>query len=368
MENKTVIKVLNNRVRNSRRVRVIFLILLAAVTGFLCYLIARPFLMPVIAALVFAVVFAPLHRRILAVIKRRSLASLVSTLAVLLLIIVPAFALGAAVRNELLQVYRELSEQTGRDGGWIAYLTRAADSLTLWLGRYVDISDIDLKKELTGRVQQASSYLLRQAADTAGGLLTFIVNGVVTFFTLFFLFRDGRKLYRRLAVITPLRQSQIRALTTKVSKTITASMYGGLAVAAVQGSLTGLAFWLLGLPSPVLWGAATSIFSFIPLIGSATVWVPAVIFLLLGGHWIKGLLLLGWGAGVVGMSDNFVRPYVISEQVDFHPLYIFFALLGGVQAFGFMGLFIGPVVVAVAEGIFYLLREELRSIREELEQ
>lgn len=345
----------------NRRTRIIFLVVLGAIAGWFCYLIARPFLLPVIGALVFSVIFAPLHRRIQIHVRRSNLAALISTILVLLIIVIPAFLLGAAIRRELVDVYHELSQQTDRNGGWIQYLSNAADSISLWLGRYVDISEIDLRKELMSRVQQASSYLLRQAADTAGGLLSFIVNGVVTFFTLFFLFRDGRSLYRRIAVITPLRADQIERLTRRVGKTITASMYGGLAVAVVQGGLTALAFWTLGLPSPILWGAATSIFSFIPIIGSAAIWLPAAVFLIIGGHFIKGILLIAWGAGVVGMSDNIVRPYVISEQVDFHPLYVFFALLGGVQAFGIMGIFIGPVMVAIAEGILSLIREELRQ-------
>jgi predicted PurR-regulated permease PerM len=190
---------------------------------------------------------------------------------------------------------------------------------------------------------------------------------VIAFFTLFFLFRDGRSVYRRLAVMTPLRPAQVERLASDVSKTVTASMYGGLAVAATQGLLTGLAFWALGVSSPILWGMAAAIFSFVPFIGSTAIWLPAAIILIISGHWIKGLILIGWGAGVVGMADNVIRPYVISGQVNFHPLYIFFALLGGVQAFGILGLFIGPVVLAIAQALFSLFREELREIRAESE-
>jgi predicted PurR-regulated permease PerM len=118
-----------------------------------------------------------------------------------------------------------------------------------------------------------------------------------------------------------------------------------------------LGFWVLGLPSPLLWGLVTALFSLVPIIGSAAVWGPAVIILAIGGHWWKALILLIWGAVVVGQIDTLIRPYVISGRVKLHTLLIFFALLGGVEAFGVMGLFIGPVVLSVTLVILEMLRE-----------
>jgi predicted PurR-regulated permease PerM len=137
-------------------------------------------------------------------------------------------------------------------------------------------------------------------------------------------------------------------------------MYGMVAVALAQGLLLGLAFWFLRLPSPVLWGVITAIISLIPLVGSVIVWLPAAVILIVNGSWVKGLVLIGWGAGVVSLADNIVRPYVISKAGDFHPLLVFFALLGGVQAFGLIGLFVGPVVLAAGQALFDLLKEESR--------
>ncbi len=175
-------------------------------------------------------------------------------------------------------------------------------------------------------------------------------------------------MWRRLAAIIPLSPVQLEKLTIGVSRTITASMYGGLAVAIAQGLLLGLAFWVLGLPSPALWGMTTAIFSFVPFIGSGAIWLPAAIILMLTGHPVKGLILLAWGAGVVGLADNVVRPLVISEQMRFHPLYVFFALLGGVQAFGVIGLFVGPVALALAEALFSLIREEAHTQKDEVKK
>ncbi len=348
---------------NHQRSRLIFLTVLGAITCWFLYLIAEPFLKPVFIAIVFAIVFFPFHARIQKDIRNQNLAALLSTLLVLLVIIAPTVLLGTAIRSELTDAYQSLSLRTAQSGGWVPYLLQLSDWMKEWVGRYVDVSQYDLRGELLKWLEQVSSFLLKQLTGAAGNLVSFLVNGVLAFFTLFFLFRDGRRVLRRMSVMTPLRPAQIEKLTGEVGKTITASMYGGLAVATAQGILTGLAFWALGLASPILWGIAAAIFSFVPFIGSSIVWLPASIFLILSGNWVKGLFLLGWGAGVVGMADNVIRPYVISGHVKFHPLYIFFSLLGGVQAFGILGLFIGPVIVAIAQALFSLIREELREMK-----
>jgi predicted PurR-regulated permease PerM len=350
---------------NQQRSRIIFLAVLGVITGWFLYLIAEPFLKPVFIAIVFAIVFFPFHARIQRGIRNQNLAALLSTLLVLLVIIVPAVLLGNAIRNELTEAYQSLSLLSAQSGGWVPYLLQLSDRVKGFVGGYIDVSQFDPRSELLGWLEQVSSFLLKQLSGAAGNLVSFIVNGALAFFTLFFLFRDGRRVLRRISVITPLRPAQIDRLTGEVGKTITASVYGGLAVAIAQGILTGSAFWALGLASPILWGIAAAIFSFVPLIGSSVIWLPAAVFLIVSGHWIKGLILLGWGAGIVGMVDNFVRPIVIGRHVKFHPLYIFFSLLGGVQAFGILGLFIGPVVVAIAQALFSLIREEIREMKAE---
>ncbi len=329
-------------------------------TAWFCYLIAKPFLKPIFFALILAIIFYPFYGRVHRLVSSRNWAAFISTLLVLLTILIPATLLGVAIRRDLAEVYQTLSAQSNPDGGVGLYLLHVIERFTGWLGKYLDLSQFNLRATLLERLQEASSVFLRQAASVVGNLFSLAVDGIVAFITLFFLFRDGRALYRRLAVITPLRPDQVERLTSDISKVITASMYGGLAVAAVQGALTSLAFWVLGLASPILWGVAAAIFSFVPLVGSSLVWLPASILLIVTGQWPKGLVLIAWGAGIVGMADNVIRPYVISGQMKFHPLYIFFALFGGVQVFGILGLFVGPVVLAIAYGVFGLIREEIR--------
>ena len=128
-------------------------------------------------------------------------------------------------------------------------------------------------------------------------------------------------------------------------------------VIVVGGGLAGLACTIRLAEQ----GLDVDLFSMVPVIGSAAVWVPAAIILIISGHWGKGLILLAWGAAVVGQADNVVRPYVISQRSNMHPLLVFFTLLGGVQAFGVMGIFVGPVILSVAIVVFDMLRETFRQ-------
>ncbi len=334
-----------------------FLLALSAIALYFCYVIARPFLSPVFLAVMMAIVFHPVHARIQAHIHGRNTAALISTILVLLALIVPAVGLGAVVSQEIRGLYQLLNQRSAAQGGWNPWVMHAMERLANWAGTYVDLSTFDLRGALLRWLEQISRSLLSWGAWAASNIISFVADAVITLFTLFFLFREGGSMREHAATVLPLNAAQVERLFTGLSNSIVANVYGCLAVGVAQGSLASLAFWVLGLPSPVLWGLVTALFSLIPIIGSAAVWGPAVIILVIGGHWWKALILLGWGAGIAGQVDTLVRPYVISERVKLHTLLVFFALLGGVEAFGVMGLFIGPVVLSVTLVVLEMLRE-----------
>jgi predicted PurR-regulated permease PerM len=304
-----------------------------------------------------AIVFHPVHARIQAHIHSRNTAALISTIFVLLALIVPAVGLGVAVSHEIRGLYQTLNERSAAQGGWNPWVMHAMDRLASWAGRYVDLSSFDLRGALLPWLEQISRSLLSRGAWAAGNIISFVADAVITLFTLFFLFREGRSMRGHAETFLPLNAAQVERLFTGLSNSIVANVYGCLAVGVAQGTLASLAFWVLGLPSPLLWGLVTALFSLVPIIGSAAVWGPAVIILAIGGHWWKALILLIWGAVVVGQIDTLIRPYVISGRVKLHTLLIFFALLGGVEAFGVMGLFIGPVVLSVTLVVLEMSRE-----------
>jgi predicted PurR-regulated permease PerM len=334
-----------------------FLIGVAGLALYLCYRIAEPFLSPIFAAVALAIVFYPLHARIESVIRRPNVAATLSTTLVMLVVAIPAVFLGMAVTRELGGLYQSLSEKSAAQGGLSPFLMHLMQAPFRLVGRYIDLSQIDVRSTLLQWLDQISRYLVSFGARAVSNILSLILASVVVFFTLFFLFRDGPRIQQRTAAMLPLSQRHATKFVTGISETIMASVYGGIAVGFAQGSLTGLGFWVLGLSSPVVWGLAAALASLVPVVGTGMVWAPAVVVLLIGGHWVKALILAAWGAAVVAQIDAVVRPYVVSGRAKMHNLLIFFALLGGVQAFGIMGIFIGPVVVSVTIAVLDMLQE-----------
>jgi predicted PurR-regulated permease PerM len=350
-----------------RRATVIFLSVVATLAVYLCYVIAKPFLNPIIAAIVIAIVFFPLHAKMHLLIRHRNAAAAFSTILVLLIVMVPALVLGVAVSRELRETYQLLSRQNVPQGAASPYSPQLIEGALRVIGGYVDLSGFDARATLLHWLEQASRYLLSIGAAALSNIFSFAVDLVVIFLTLFFLFREGTRIRLRAATLLPLSAVQVERLFTTINNTVVANVYGGLAVAVAQGFLTGLAFWVFSVPSPIMWGLVTAVASLVPVVGSAMVWVPACIVLVVGGHWVKALLLLGWGAAVVGQVDALIRPYVMSKQVKVHTLLLFFALLGGVKAFGIMGLFIGPVVLSVTTAVVGIL-EEMNSSSQSSQQ
>ena len=334
-----------------------FLFALTALALYLSYLVAQPFLNAIFAAFVLAVVFHPLHVKLRSSLGGSNLAATVSTVVVILVVALPASILAAVVTKELGDLYRSLSEKSAAQGGINSYIMHVLDVPIRILGKYIDLSRLDIRSTLLGWVDAASRYLVGVSGSMVSNVLSLMLEIVVVFFTLFFLFRDEKWIQRHVTSMLPLTAEQSNKLLSRVSETIVASVYGGIAVALAQGLLTGFAFWVLGLSSPVLWALVAALASLIPFVGTGLVWAPAAAVLAVEGHWIKALILLGWGAAVIAQIDAVVRPYIVSGRAKMHNLLIFFALLGGVKAFGFMGVLIGPVIVSVTIVVLEMLRE-----------
>jgi predicted PurR-regulated permease PerM len=156
--------------------------------------------------------------------------------------------------------------------------------------------------------------------------------------------------------VMPLDDRRAREIIDRTQEVISASVYGVLVIALIQGTLGGIAFWALGLPSALLWGVVMVFLSMIPMAGAFVVWVPAALYLVITGAWGKAIILTVWGALVIGSVDNFLRPKLVGEKTRLHELLIFFSVLGGLQVFGVIGLVLGPVVVAITIALLDVLR------------
>ena len=345
---------------SSKNITLWFLTCLLLFFGAVALLILWPFLRTIAAALIVAVVFFPAYRLVLRWTGRRpTWASLIMTLGIVVLFLFPVSLILLRATNEALIAAQRLSILSAEQGGLGLFLMTLAERPLHFLARFIDVSKLDIHSAITGNVQRAGLLVLSSGAAILGSLARLTASFFFMLILLFFLFRDGQKWVEGLGSLMPLAPAQTRELFQNIANTIIGNVYGIVSVGLVQGVLTGVAIAIVGLPSPLLLGIAAFFASILPVIGAALVWIPAALYLMFSGAIWKGVFVLLWGAVVISTADNVVRPWVVSGKVELHPLVLMFVILGGVQLFGFLGLFLGPVIVSVLAAVFHMLREEL---------
>ncbi|MFZ0314720.1 MAG: AI-2E family transporter [Candidatus Korobacteraceae bacterium] len=347
---------------NSKRTTIIFLSVVALLVLGLAIVITWPFLKPLAFAIILAVVFYPVHERMLRATRQRNgLSALFSTLLVLVLFGVPSFIITTLAANEAVTAAHYLSRRSAEEGGVAMFATKLAAPLLHYIGHWVDLSKYDFYTIVSANAQRVSVAMVGFGADVLGNLAKFTIDSLITFVILFFLFREGKDWAYRAGRLIPLTPAQVSRLYRNVSDTIIANVYGILSVGVAQGVLTGIAMKIAGMPSSLLLGLAAGFCSIIPVVGSSLVWAPVAIYLLFSGLIWQGVFLVIWGVVVVSSADNIIRPWVVGGRVELHPMVLLFFILGGVEAFGFIGLFLGPVVASVLAAVFAILREELSA-------
>lgn len=325
------------------------LVLLAMTAGglYLCYRLALPFLTAFAWALALAVVCTPLHRRVEAKVKNRTLAALVSVMTV-----------GAVVLGLATFVGQRLVQEAGKGTELVVAKVESGE----WRHaleahpRLAPVADWLERQNPTQTVKTVATWMTTTGASFVQGSLVELLGLVLTFYLLFFFLRDRRTALERLRALSPLTRAEMDRVCVRVGDTIHATIYGTLAVAAAQGLLGGLMFWWLGLPSPFLWGVVMFLLAVVPVLGAFVIWVPAALFLALDGHWGKALILVGWGAAVVGTVDNLLRPVLVGKRLKLHTVLAFISAFGGLLLFGAAGLILGPVVLAVTAVLLEIWR------------
>ena len=333
----------------------VFLILIlffASLFFYLFYRILSPFLEPVLWAIFIAIVSYPVYMKLQRSLKQRTvLSSAVMTALVMLIIVLPFSFLIFSLANEVVEGYHSVDEMI-RTGRLQAYFEEVKKSPVLqWslarLGPYADLSYLDVEGFLVKNLKDVSTFLFNQFSKILKGLSSFFIGFLLTLLSLYYFFKDGYRLFETLKETLPIPPKERDLFFSRFRQMVSATIYGGLLVATIQGILGGSAFWFLGLPSPVLWGTAMGFLSLIPIGGTALIWLPASVILLIQGAFAKGIILLVIGVLVIGMVDNFLRPLLVGARTKIHPLLLFFSVLGGIQAFGLIGLVAGPLVVTL---------------------
>jgi len=332
----------------------IALLVVLVIALYVCWLMIQPFVNVLMWAAVLSVVFYPMHRRILDRTGKPSLAAILSTLLVVLLILLPVTFITVAVVRELSGAAASFQAS---DGSWQLTPPPRVAWLIDRIGNYVDIDRAKATKFLAERLQTWGSALAASTLIVVGGVVGAVTQMLLVVFTLFYFFRDGERIRKAVTTMLPLQRVQWKEISTRTQDVIAATVYGVLAIAAIQGTLGTFIFWALGLPSPLLWGVVMFFLSMIPMAGAFLVWMPAALFLAATGAFVKAGILVVWGILVIGSIDNVLSPRLVGRRASLHELLIFFAVLGGLQVFGVLGLILGPVVVAMTLALIEMARE-----------
>jgi len=330
-------------------------ILIALVLALIAsWMVIAPFFSVLAWAVVMTVLFYPVHRRLERLLKRPAWAAAASSLLVIVTVLLPAILIATATVGEVRSMAAGMPTTIE---GWVDPANPRTGPAVRAIERYVSLDRLRDPEVIKSSISNWGVGLAGGSLRVVGGAASVIVQMALTVFIMFFLFKDARLIRTGYYHLLPIENQRLQSMLVRIRDVITASVYGTLLIAIVQGALGGVAFAVLGLPAPFLWGTVMALASIIPMLGAFIVWVPAAIFLFSTGHLWQAVALTVWGSVVIGLSDNVLRPLMVGSRTGMHELLVLFGVLGGITLFGLLGIVMGPLIFAIALGLIDELRE-----------
>ena len=342
-------------------VRWIALLTALIIALYLCWRMVQPFANVLLWAVVLWVVFTPVHRRIEARLQRPSLSAALSTLLVVVTIVGPVSFITVAVIGELRRV---AAWAAAHEGPWLDRSSPVLGPILDFVDPWFDVDRFESPAFMREQFEAWSGTLANGTIGFVGGVASAVVQTLLVVFTLYYLFRDREAIREAFYDIIPIEEAKTHDIAVRTKAVVGATVYGSLLIAAIQGALGFFIFWVLGLPSPLLWGVVMFFLSMIPMAGAFLVWAPAAVYLALTGAFTQAIILVVWGIFVVGSIDNVLSPKLVGKRASMHELLIFFAVLGGIDVFGVIGVVLGPVLVAVTLALLEMVRQANRPASE----
>jgi len=324
---------------------------------YLFYKIMSPFLITIAWAMVMSIVFYPLYTLFLRLLNRRWAASLITLLVILTVMMVPFMYMVAILAREITDLYSTI-EKNGIDAVANIQSHPLMQEITRKLSSYRVMQDFNLQESIVSTLKSIGQYFVKHVSGFFTNAVVLILNFIIMCITIYYFLIDGETLTEYLKKLLPFSEKQKARLVGRVKETVTAAVYGQVAVGIAQGTLGGISFWVLGLSSPVLWGTVMAIISFVPLFGTFLVWGPASIILVLSESYAKGFGLFLFGALIISSVDSVLKPLIIGGKAKLHTLLVFFSVLGGIKFLGFLGFILGPLVAALCLSLFEIFTEE----------
>ena len=314
---------------------------------YLSALVIWPYLGFIILAVVIAYTTHPLYRSFHKRMNKQLSAAIMVLLVFILLLIPSVFLISSLVKQG--------TNTLSNTDGLLEYAAIISSNLNI---------DVDPSFVITMITSRARDYLLSQSLTFLTSLVDIIIGITILFFLLFYLFRDGRKIYQTIVETLPLKEAYKHVLFEEMQIVTNAVIYGQLVIALLQGTIGGLLFTLFGINNPVFWGFMIAILSFLPVVGPPMILIPAGIIQLLGQHYFAGITIITVSIILLTNVDSVVKPLIISERSRLNPALILIGVIGGIKAFGFMGFIIGPLVLALLLALLNVYRQDFKPSAE----
>ena len=346
-----------------KNLNVIFLMMTILFVGGVVYFILKPFLVPFFLAFVIYQLFKGWYKKINKKITNSpSIASLLTCLLLFLVLIVPFLITVSLISKEASDLHQKIQTTD-----WQPYVT-SISNLPMLEQYGINLENLNIKKFAIDNSQE-----ITQGTKNVGSFVFFIVKSIyqqtshilfmifVMFFTLYYLFKDGEKIMKKIMDLSPLKNKDEEKLINNFISISKATLKGSLVIAIIQGLLIVLVFLITGVSSPVLWGVITILFALIPLVGSAFIWLPVGVAMFLLGHIWQSITILVIGGVIISSVDNVLRPKLVGDNSSLHPLLVFFSILGGIAFFGISGFLFGPIMIVLLLSLLDIYKTEFKK-------
>jgi predicted PurR-regulated permease PerM len=332
---------------DTKRLQLNFFITLLVGVIILTFLLFKPFIAPIALAFMAAIVVRPIDNWFLKVLKgRRTLAAVATLIFVLLVIFVPLIILVQQVVVETINFYFDVRE--GGLGGF--------DRLTWYIISPIQKIFPDFDLDLQGYVSGIANSFLSNARNIFESTASLALGTFIAIASLFYMLRDGHSFRKTISDISPLSDEYDNEIMNKIERAVNSVVRGSLFTSLIKGILAAVGFLIFGVPHPILWGTLTAIVSLLPAVGAGLTLVPAIIYLVAINHLGMALGLALWGFIVVGLVDNILMPIVVGKGFTVHPILVLLSVLGGIAFFGPVGLFLGPLVIALFSALIEIYK------------
>ena len=336
-----------------------FLLFLAAVSILFVW-VSWPFATPILWAALAAIVFRPLYRSVYGALgDRGNLAATLTLLIIFVAVLLPGFWIGSMVVDEAIGMVNRLQENPIDIALWFDQVFAMLPASIQQIAIEEGLTNVSvLQAQLEKLIGESAGLIAQEAVAIGGGAVSFVLSFGVALYIIFFFLRDGARIGEAIIHSAPIERAIGDRLSARFLGIVRATIKGSGIVGLVQGTLGAIAFAIVGLPSPLLFGVLMAILSLLPVVGTVVVWGPAAIWLLVSGQIWQGLFMLGAGTVIIGMADNVLRPILVGRDTGIPDWLILITTLGGIALVGFSGIVLGPLVAGLFLASWSILREQ----------